>query len=106
MSYFKDLPYVSNLFEYFSSYDTSSLYNIFMTSGGIYALWVLAHYVATHLYVRYCTPLSLFGILASPFLIASPHCQGLRWVIYEAGTNVGTMWTLIAGYIMNKIKTE
>lgn len=86
--------------------DMTKYYNLFMTTGGIYVLWILAHFVASHLYVQLCTPLSVFGVLASPFLIASPHCQGLRWVIYEAGSKVGVMWGLIAGWILGKIKTE
>ena len=77
-----------------------------MTGGGVYTAWIFAHYVATHLYANYCTPWSLFGVFASPFLIASPHCQGLRWVIYEAGTRVGLMWGLMAGWVLGKIKTE
>ena len=106
MSYFKDIPYVSDFFHYITTCDNVVFYKMFMTGGGIYVLWILAHYIATHLYVKFCTPLSVFGVLASPFLIASPHCQGLRWVIYEAGSNVGVMWGLIAGWFVNKIKTE
>lgn len=88
------------------SLDFTNVYNLFMTTGGIYVLWILAHFVASHLYVQLCTPWSVFGVLASPFLIASPHCQGLRWIIYEAGGKVGLMWGLLAGWVLGKIKTE
>ena len=92
--------------DFFMTVDMTKYYNLFMTTGGIYVLWIFAHFVASHLYVQLCTPLSFFGILASPFLISSPHCQGLRWVIYEAGSKVGVMWGIIAGWILGKIKTE
>lgn len=87
-------------------FDITNYYSLFMTTGGVYVCWILAHFIASHLYVQLCTPLSFFGILASPFLIASPHCQGLRWVIYEAGSKVGVMWGLLAGWFLGKIKTE
>ncbi len=100
MDYFKSLK------EWWLSNDISKYYSIFMTTGGIYILWILAHFVASHLYVQLCTPMSVFGVLASPFLIASPHCQGFRWIIYEAGNKVGIMWGLLAGWVLGKIKTE
>lgn len=85
--------------------DVSELYNLFMTTGGIYVLWTFAHFIASHAYVQLCTPFNIVGLISSPFMMASPHCQGLRWVIYEAGNKVSIMWGLLAGWVLAKIKT-
>lgn len=85
--------------------DVSGVYNLFMTTGGIYVLWTFAHFIASHAYVQLCTPFNIVGLISSPFMMASPHCQGLRWVIYEAGNKVSIMWGLLAGWVIAKIKT-
>jgi|UniRef100_A0A6C0IMG2 hypothetical protein len=86
--------------------DYKTVCNTIITTCGAYFLWVIAHYVSSHLYVNYCTPLTIMGVMASPFLIASPHCQALRWVIYEAGSKVNVMFALLAGWTMGKLKID
>jgi hypothetical protein len=65
----------------------------------VYSLFILIHYLATHLYTYFCTPLSFSGIIMSPFLVPSPHCEGLRWVIYHGAIKIKGMWILLGGYI-------
>ena len=69
--------------------------------GKIYAGWIVLHYVATHIYVHACVPATLYGFALSPFLATAPHCQALRWVIYEGGNNLNMIWLTLSGGILN-----
>ena len=73
------------------------------TVSGAYVLWILAHYVSSHLYVSWCVPRTVIGFVISPFLIPAPHCQALRWAIYNGGTNVMTMWGALSLWVLNKV---
>lgn len=66
---------------------------------GIYLLWIILHYIAAHLYVKLCVPNTVIGFLISPFMIATPHCQGLRWIVYNAANIINNMWILIGSWI-------
>lgn len=69
----------------------------------LYFLWTFLHYGSTHLYVHVCTPSSIWGFITSPLHVSTPHCQLLRWVIYEGGANLTIMtWTLLL-YILKYI---
>ena len=70
---------------------------------GIYLIWILLHYFAAHLYIEYCVPKTWTGLLISPFLTATPHCQGLRWVIYNGGNQINQMWIMIGSWICVKL---
>ena len=70
---------------------------------GIYLLWILLHFGATHLYVEYCVPKSWFGLLTSPFLTSTPQCQGLRWIINNGGNQINSMWISIGSWIYIKL---
>lgn len=70
---------------------------------GIYFLWIILHYLASQLYVRYCVPNSLFGFVISPFMVSTPHCQGLRWVVYNAANIINNMWTILGAWICSTI---
>ena len=70
---------------------------------GIYLLWILLHFGATHLYVEYCVPRSWFGLLTSPFLTSTPQCQGLRWIINNGGNQINSMWISIGSWIYIKL---
>jgi hypothetical protein len=62
----------------------------------LYVGWIVAHYIATHAYVKWCTPYTFWGIISSPFLASAPHCIGLRWAIHTGGNNIMAMWVIIA----------
>jgi hypothetical protein len=70
---------------------------------GIYLLWILLHYFASHLYIEYCVPKTWTGLVISPFLTATPHCQGLRWMIYNGGNQINQMWIMIGSWICVKL---
>lgn len=73
----------------------SHLQNIFkfiFGISGIYILWICLHYFASHLYVKFCVPTTVMGFLLSPFMTATPHCHGLRWIVYNAANVINNMW--------------
>jgi len=73
---------------------------------GVYILWMIANYVAAHLYVSWCVPATFVGFIASPFLIPAPHCQALRWAIYTGGNSIMAMWGALGVWIMKKLNKE
>jgi len=73
------------------------------TASYVYLLWIVLHYVAAHLYARYCTPLTIMGFIISPFIITAPHCKGLRWVLYNGATMIETMWVVFGTWLCSKI---
>ena len=70
---------------------------------GIYLLWIFLHYMASHLYVRLCVPSTLFGFIMSPFMTATPHCQGLRWIVYNAANMITNMWIVCGTWVCTTI---
>lgn len=72
-------------------------------SSGIYLLWIVLHYIAAHLYVKLCVPNTIIGFIISPFMIATPHCQGLRWIVYNAANIINNMWILMGTWICSKL---
>ena len=72
---------------------------IFINISGIYVLWIFMHYLAAHMYVKLCVPSTIVGFLLSPFMIATPHCQGLRWVVYNAANMINNMWIVLGAWI-------
>lgn len=70
---------------------------------GIYLLWICLHYFSAHLYIKFCVPDTFIGFLMSPFMVAAPHCQGLRWIVYNAAGIINNMWILIGAWIYSLI---
>jgi len=70
---------------------------------GIYFVWITLHYAASHVYVQYCVPGTIFGFLISPFLVTTPHCQALRWLISTAADTITKMWLFIGAWICSNI---
>jgi hypothetical protein len=79
-----------------------TIYFLFKISG-IYILWIFLHYFSAHLYVNFCVPKTFIGFIMSPFMISSPHCQGLRWIVYNAANIINNMWILIGSWIYSLI---
>ena len=67
---------------------------------GVYVIWSFIHFFSAHLYVAVCTPFSLMGFIAAPFIVASPHCYGLRWCIQEGSNALTSMWLVIGTWIV------
>ena len=83
--------------------------NMFISMFGIYFLWIISHYICSHLYIHVCVPATIFGFISSPFVATAPHCQALRWVIYQGGNSIIAMWfvtvTWVVRYYMIPIKS-
>jgi len=70
---------------------------------GIYIIWIVLHFAAAHLYTTLCVPNNMIGLFMSPFLTATPHCQGLRWIIYNAANVINNMWLVLGAWICSTI---
>jgi hypothetical protein len=70
---------------------------------GIYVIWIVLHFVAAHLYTTLCVPNNIVGLFMSPFLTATPHCQGLRWIIYNAANVINNMWLVLGAWICSTL---
>jgi len=70
---------------------------------GMYCAWIIFHNIAAHLYVYLCAPLTFMGFIVTPFVVAAPHCQALRWVVYNGGITVINMWAILGAWIASKI---
>lgn len=69
----------------------------------IYLLWICLHYFSAHLYVKFCVPNTILGFIMSPFMVMTPHCQGLRWIVYSAANIINNMWMVIGAWIYSMI---
>ena len=83
----------------FSSF--TRILDIALAVSYIYIAWIVVHYLSSHLYVKWCVPPTVMGFVMAPFLVASPHCTGLRWVITTGGQQIVTMWTVIGTWLFN-----
>ena len=99
----------SKIFDNFYKYVNTSISFILRTTvfifkvSGIYLLWICLHYFSAHLYIKFCVPNSIVGFIMSPFMIMTPHCQGLRWIVYNAANIINHMWILIGAWIYSMI---
>ena len=92
------------MFSYSNVKDKIVLYGTPMVElCGIYVVWIVLHYVCSHLYVSWCTPLTVVGFLLSPFVVPAPHCQAFRWVIVNGSNSITTMWFAVGTWIAKKI---
>lgn len=73
---------------------------------GIYGIWIVMHYGASHLYAETCNNWSVTGFFYSPILNSTPYCKCLNWVIKTGSETIDTMWVAIgtwaSGYLLNK----
>ena len=68
---------------------------------GIYLIWATLHYSSSHLYTKFCTPLTIAGFAASPFLITAPHCYGFRWCINHGADALSSMWVVLGTWLLS-----
>lgn len=78
---------------------------------GIYIVWILLHYIASHLYTNLCVPNTIYGFVMSPFMVTAPHCQGLRWIVYNGSNIITNMWVILGTWlcsvlVINKNKNK
>jgi len=101
----QDTIFFKNLYNY-AFYILKYLYKsiIFIINiTGLYIIWIILHYTASHLYIKLCVPNNLIGFLMSPFMTATPHCQGLRWLIYNAAIMINNMWVIFGAWICSTL---
>jgi hypothetical protein len=66
-----------------------------MNVSWFYIMWIILHFIASQLYIKLCVPYSLYGLIISPFISSTPHCQGLRWLIQTGANVINNMWLVI-----------
>jgi hypothetical protein len=76
---------------------------IIIKVSGVYLLWIFLHFFSSYLYTKLCVPTTFFGLLMSPFLTATPHCQGLRWIIYNGANIINNMWPIVGTWLCANI---
>lgn len=86
-----------------SFWKVSNAITIIFKGLGIYLLWICLHFFSSHLYIKFCVPKTFLGFIMSPFMISTPHCQGLRWIVYNAANIINNMWILIGTSIYSMI---
>ena len=70
-----------------------------LSASKFYILWILLHYISSHLYVYFCANLSVYGFVTSVFVTQAPHCVALRYIINTGGTTITMMWIALGTYI-------
>jgi hypothetical protein len=65
----------------------------------MYIAWIGIHYAASHMYVEFCVPQSVWGFLLSPFLTSTTYCSALRWAIQNGANEIQSMWLLLGTWI-------
>lgn len=69
----------------------------------VYLGVIIIHWISSHLYPRLCCGYTFWGLIMSPFMIVTPHCEGLRWVIQFTGEKIRNAWFWLAGYLVSYI---
>ena len=77
----------------------SKVINVIIAVYGIYFIWTMLHFCASHLYIKFCVPFTFIGFVVSPFMTATPHCQGLRWIIFNGANMIHNMWMIIGSWV-------
>jgi hypothetical protein len=96
---------IENMYNFFinTSIFLFNMFIMFLKISGIYILWICLHYFSAHLYIKFCVPNTIVGFFMSPFMVATPHCQGLRWIVYNAAGVINNMWILVGAWIYSVI---
>ena len=72
---------------------------VFLNVSKFYLCWIIIHYIASQLYIQLCTPWTFYGFVLSPFLTLTPHCQGLRWIVYNGAGVINNMWFIFGSWL-------
>ena len=76
--------------------------NFIYDVAGIFILWIIIHYVSANLYSNFCAELTVYGFVKSIFVSQTPHCIAMRWIIYNGGNAINSMWISFALWITTK----
>jgi hypothetical protein len=77
-------------------------FKVINNMAGFYLLWISIHFAAAHLYIKYCTPYTVFGFIVSPLINSAPHCVAFRWCISYGSTTITTMWVVVGTWLASK----
>lgn len=99
---FKYNEYILDIIYNIFSYLQNTIKFMFGVSG-IYLIWICLHYFASHMYIKFCVPSTVMGFLLSPFMVSTPHCQALRWLIHNASNMINNMWIVSGTWICSTI---
>jgi hypothetical protein len=61
------------------------------------------HYLSANVYPYFCVPNTIVGFFTSPFMVSSPHCIAMRWIITKSGDMVCMMWMVLGNAILLQI---
>jgi hypothetical protein len=67
----------------------------------IFILWTAIHIISAHLYVYMCVPLSIRGIIMSPFMIDVPYCYATRWIMNKSVNSINVLWISIGNWCIS-----
>lgn len=76
----------------------------FLNVFGIYIAWIAVFYFASQLHTAYCVPATIIGFLMTPFLVPSPHCQAIRWIIYNGGNSIMAAWFILGAWLLTYLR--
>jgi len=66
----------------------------------VYFSVVFVHFISSNIYPSLCCPWTFWGFIMSPFMVVTPHCEGLRWVIHYTGDQIRNTWIWLGGYLV------
>ena len=68
-----------------------------------YLFWIIVHFAVSNLYTYLCTPMSIWGLVWSPFMAVAPHCKGMHWLFNISTNTIGHMWTIVGVWFSSKL---
>ena len=74
-----------------------------MSASSVYILWILLHFVASHIYIDHCVGNYWKDIFVSVFYVSSPYCQGVSWVIYNGSRQIAYIWVIFGTYLSTQL---
>jgi hypothetical protein len=69
----------------------------------IYVFWIFLHWLSGILYAKYCTSVSILGLIMSPYRATLPHCMAFRWIIFNGGKMIEVMWMLLGKWVIEQL---
>jgi hypothetical protein len=69
----------------------------------LYILWIFLHYASAHVYTELCVPPTVKGFLLSPFVIATPHCSAMRWLMQNGANSINAAWLILGAAVIKYI---
>jgi hypothetical protein len=69
----------------------------------LFCVWILIHHIVSNLYAELCAPKTLFGLFITPFIVSSPHCSSMRWLINNSIMFIENGWILASIFVCEKI---